>query len=889
MRKYALFGLIGFASCLTLASCGNNDTPTKHQHSFSTNWSSDETSHWHACECGEKADIGTHAFNAGGFCSVCNYFSESKNFTEEKLGYLSGEFYAYDYVLNVSKDGATLTNGDGVISLTNEKIEGTKYSTKVSYKGSDKCDYILSWKTAKWDVHEIGYMLPTLEVVGKNTDMQFQPSIESIQGWYDGWEGEINKSNTIYIIQNDFDSLANMYQMYICSGSFEYLGKGYHIASSFIDVDGETHIGLSWFDNQDLEAGYNYEEWNYWVKVNKNNNRLYMMWFDNGGAAWWSRPNMFALNFWKDEYTELGLDAFYESGFYFSNIDEVAETVCIEDGEPVSYETCLDELGSYYKIGDMVIRGTRTGMTITQSDEVMDYIPFFTADLVDLQYSKYLDGENSIEYSLDWDSWVDAIFVNDEMADTSSIIRYGDKLAYKATKGDNVYIITPFYETDAIKVFANNEEKIYFYEYLSYEYEGSFITDDNKLLEIDTDLNITLDGELIAQATFGYNAEWDIITVNFEGHQIFIANDERGLFLDLQESGLKMLLAEDVANSIFGDWSNGKISLSIEPEKVTYNGKEYAFDGYELLINNYNELVPVAKFNDAEESYFFTFDASGLGLYNYSNMEFVSSFIEEDYFSYIVGEYIYLGEYGEEKVAFTNDGRLFVDVLKDDKSGVETKEFDYNPFISVDDECIGLEFEFKGVQVDILFDGRGHASIFDINYTLEAFANHQGLFGTTSDQVFFVNDTRAVYNGNELYVESTEENVFNCTMNDTDSVKVTFDENGVTIVVNEEAPIALEKNPIQLEDFITPVHENVGNLSRDIKVTEQGIFIRITGGSEFKQVTDFEYKIDESGNVSIEFFDSVVYKFTISINEGVVEVKGESSLPPLPPLPPVLP
>ncbi len=73
-----------------LCSCG-------HSHKFSSTYSTDENGHWHACKCGEKADLGEHIFDEGTVtvfptteregvktytCSVCQY---KKNETIEKL------------------------------------------------------------------------------------------------------------------------------------------------------------------------------------------------------------------------------------------------------------------------------------------------------------------------------------------------------------------------------------------------------------------------------------------------------------------------------------------------------------------------------------------------------------------------------------------------------------------------------------------------------------------------------------------------------------------------------------------------------------------------------------------------------------------------------------
>lgn len=41
-----------------------------HKHAYSDKWDGDEDSHWHACSCGNKADVAAHTFKDGK-CSVC--------------------------------------------------------------------------------------------------------------------------------------------------------------------------------------------------------------------------------------------------------------------------------------------------------------------------------------------------------------------------------------------------------------------------------------------------------------------------------------------------------------------------------------------------------------------------------------------------------------------------------------------------------------------------------------------------------------------------------------------------------------------------------------------------------------------------------------------------
>ena len=53
--------------------CSANVPIPSHEHSFGTEWVSDETNHWNVCECGEKANEAAHAdADVDGKCDVCS-------------------------------------------------------------------------------------------------------------------------------------------------------------------------------------------------------------------------------------------------------------------------------------------------------------------------------------------------------------------------------------------------------------------------------------------------------------------------------------------------------------------------------------------------------------------------------------------------------------------------------------------------------------------------------------------------------------------------------------------------------------------------------------------------------------------------------------------------
>lgn len=89
------------------------EEPPPHEHIFSTDWTSDGTGHWHACECGEKADFAAHdeeidqavestctaqGKTEGSHCSVCAYVLKAQTAAP-----LKEHSYSNDWVTNANE------------------------------------------------------------------------------------------------------------------------------------------------------------------------------------------------------------------------------------------------------------------------------------------------------------------------------------------------------------------------------------------------------------------------------------------------------------------------------------------------------------------------------------------------------------------------------------------------------------------------------------------------------------------------------------------------------------------------------------------------------------------------------------------------------------------
>lgn len=81
MKKYTLFSILSLFA-ITLIGCGEKtedetggeETPEVHEHTFSDEWSKNETMHWHASTCGHDEytkDLGEHVYDQYGNCTIC--------------------------------------------------------------------------------------------------------------------------------------------------------------------------------------------------------------------------------------------------------------------------------------------------------------------------------------------------------------------------------------------------------------------------------------------------------------------------------------------------------------------------------------------------------------------------------------------------------------------------------------------------------------------------------------------------------------------------------------------------------------------------------------------------------------------------------------------------
>lgn len=126
MKNTKLMGIFALASCVMLAGCGEK----QHEHSFPDVWKTNETQHWHECECGEKKDVANHIDSDNNHkCDTCGYdlpipapAIELKELPEVSV---AGETVDLkDYVKTVDGGAFDLNFDDGSFAIID--VDGTK-------------------------------------------------------------------------------------------------------------------------------------------------------------------------------------------------------------------------------------------------------------------------------------------------------------------------------------------------------------------------------------------------------------------------------------------------------------------------------------------------------------------------------------------------------------------------------------------------------------------------------------------------------------------------------------------------------------------------------------------------------------------------------------------
>lgn len=115
--------LLAILMVFVAVSC--EEEPTVHNHVYGKEWKSDDTSHWHECECGEKKDISKHEFKVDETAATCTK-EGVKTYTCEVCGETKTETLP---PLGHSIDGTGRCTRCDATGLKAAKVGETEYTT----------------------------------------------------------------------------------------------------------------------------------------------------------------------------------------------------------------------------------------------------------------------------------------------------------------------------------------------------------------------------------------------------------------------------------------------------------------------------------------------------------------------------------------------------------------------------------------------------------------------------------------------------------------------------------------------------------------------------------------------------------------------------------------
>ena len=249
----SLLLLIGILFLGITLSCSNNIQNVRdflkdtHQHSYSSDWTSDSSGHWHACSCGEKTEFAEHSFGEyvsnkdattekdGTKTRTCSECGREDTVTDEgskiivpemvfvKGATVTGALPAWldesadDYYKGVFIEGRTVTLSDfyiGKYEVTQEEYASVMEGQKVTVNGTE---YTLESNPNYCTKDSTSHTL-------FNGDVQEKRPVEGVT-WYDAvWycnalsekEG-LTKAYNIEVTQVEQESGKTGY--YICSAN----------------------------------------------------------------------------------------------------------------------------------------------------------------------------------------------------------------------------------------------------------------------------------------------------------------------------------------------------------------------------------------------------------------------------------------------------------------------------------------------------------------------------------------------------------------------------------------------------------------------------------------------------------------------------------------------
>lgn len=793
--------------------------------------------------------------------------------SEEVFSYLIGDYYTLGGGLSVSSSKVKVTDGDVSYSLVPSRVVEANYPYSDESKGEYESLTIEFSQSFNDGVEYQAYVnfedgLLHLEEISDwdapRTVGVYMPDLSSFAGTYSAY-GDGNEYNMYVNFDGHFDS---------DRGVFPSSMKGYasfsdeqvwYMKSSFVKLDDKVYTAYERFDGDDY--GYGKE-----VFV-KEESKIGSYQILSDGS----------LSSYADYVSDVGgynnLKLYDGTTGFTTSMDLEGHTITFL-GETVTYSTLIDDAG-FHLVFDL--QGKHYVLSIGEYhvDALVDgVLKSFAIDDVSALYGSFVNGDESFEIKeSDKEGGMPSVLVNGTKVDGVSYTLFRKRKALKFSKGGSDYVIAP--DRKGVSVCLSKGGKIFYpfdqSVFASY-FTGFFVYQnyqDTFTLTIDSDLSFSLLGKKgKAKLSFYHGDKYPKLSFEVNGKKstLSLIQKEIGYYSLKDETGSKVLYSSSVLDSLYGTYStDGVDAFVFSPSGISFEGKQhsYAFSPYlEPALGTYTFGV---KTDDG------TYYRSNLQGTFYSD---TVSMIKKSLFASLYGTYSGYGKLGIENIRFTEEGKLYLDSLNEDKSEL-VRDVEYSYHIMTDTlGHVFLYFEYNEDTRPFIYFKDGYVEIISLKYYDRSLLDYWGTYVLDDTVVFFQNDTVFVNGTSEMILEKRfeEGKTILVSANHT----FTFYDGNVTMD-NKDACLKLQRK-FSYSDY--KKFFGTYSLSGSSIVFGEGSFgYSLTLDS--RAISSF-YIIKKDGKMTLTF-DGIGTKYYLSLDEasGEVTASFESSLPPLPPPPPL--
>ena len=471
------------------------------------------------------------------------------------------------------------------------------------------------------------------------------------------------------------------------------------------------------------------------------------------------------------------------------------------------------------------------------------------------------------------------VYLNNAKVEEVSFVLSDKRKSITFQKDDKTYIISPDQSGSSIllrkdgKVFYPINENLYSSYYKNtFRYQNRGVS---FALSVEDDLSYQI-GEGKGNATYSYTHgdKYPSLLVKYQGKDALLSlvQSDIGYYTLTTEGNIYDLYSKTALDKVYDTYSkDGSSDFSVTEEKLVKDGKDHIYS-----------FTPVLQPKNGLYLFGITLDDGTVYQNNlhgcfYNDKE---SYIRKSLFSSLYGTYSGYGKYGIENIKFKEDGKLYLDSLNQDGTGlVRDVNYTYSILTNQSDE-IAIYFNYSpSLQVQLLFE-EDAVKITDLSYYREELVASWGTYVDGDDVVFFQDD-KVYLNGTLLSFLKKEIKDGKLSWKTSDSTYLFDGKGNLSVKKDDTTKTFTRKFTFQDYEKFYGTY-TINNQSVVFKKSSLNDSFEVSGTSYSYYITKHNGKYALTSSV----FGSTYY-LMLDETSGEITTDYESSIP-LPPAPPSL-